>query len=145
MQSLPQKSKQIFRAYLFIFTAVLEILFLTVPLCIVKNIFLFFGLQIFLFLCFFLALFLLLPRYFEQYRYAVSPGGLSIQKGFLFFRKIRIPAKKVLYTEILSNPLQRRYGLCTLIIYMTGADRILLSQIELSAAIHIKVKLNEQI
>lgn len=145
MQPLPQKSKQIFRAYLFILTAALEIPFLTVPLLVIRNIYLFIGLQIFLLLCFLFALFFLLPKYFEQYRYAVSPNGLSIQKGFLFFRKIRIPAKKVLYTEILSNPLQRRYGLCTLIIYMTGADRILLSQIERSAAVHIKVKLNEQI
>ncbi len=58
-----------------------------------------------------------------RYRYSayhVSPQGILIRRGVLWRTVSYVPRSRVQHTDVSQGPLQRAYGLATLVIYTAG-------------------------
>ena len=58
-----------------------------------------------------------------EYRYAryrVSPRGLEIRRGVLWREHAFVPRSRVQHTDVSQGPLERQFGLSTLIVYTAG-------------------------
>ena len=58
-----------------------------------------------------------------EYRYAsyrVDPNGLEIRRGVYFRAVTNVPRSRVQHTDVAQGPLQRRYGLATLVVHTAG-------------------------
>lgn len=64
---------------------------------------------------------LFLPRKrWERARWTISRAGLEIKKG-VFFRSItNVPRSRVQHTDVTQGPIQRRFGLATLVVHTAG-------------------------
>ena len=62
-----------------------------------------------------------LPRKrWEHARWTISRAGLEIKKG-VFFRSItNVPRSRVQHTDVTQGPIQRRFGLATLVVHTAG-------------------------
>lgn len=72
--------------------------------------------------------------------YVVEPEGIEIRRG-VFWRAItRVPRSRVQHTDVLQGPLERRYGLGTLVIYTAGTahSRVDLAGLEHGTALRIR-------
>jgi membrane protein YdbS with pleckstrin-like domain len=67
--------------------------------------------------------------------YRVDPHGIEIRRGVLWRRTISVPKSRVQHTDVSQGPLQRRYGLGTLVIYTAGTDH---AKVELSGLSHAR-------
>lgn len=54
--------------------------------------------------------------------YAVNPEGIQIRRGVLWRNVIRVPRSRVQHTDVTQGPLERRFGLGTLVIYTAGTQ-----------------------
>jgi hypothetical protein len=54
--------------------------------------------------------------------YAVHASGIEIWKGILWRRVISVPRSRVQHTDVEQGPLQRRYGVATLVIHTAGTE-----------------------
>ena len=72
--------------------------------------------------------------------YKVDPQGIEIRKGVVWRKVINVPRSRVQHTDVSQGPLERRYGLGTLIIYTAGTEhaRILLSGLDHATALLIR-------
>lgn len=52
--------------------------------------------------------------------YTVNPEGIQIRRGVLWRTVIRVPRSRVQHTDVTEGPLERRFGLGTLVIYTAG-------------------------
>lgn len=60
-----------------------------------------------------------------EYRYAsyrVDGNGLEIRRGVYFRAVTNVPRSRVQHTDVAQGPLQRRFGLATLIVHTAGND-----------------------
>ena len=60
-----------------------------------------------------------------EYRYAsyrVDQNGLEIRRGVLFRAVINVPRSRVQHTDVSQGPLQRRFGLATLVVHTAGTS-----------------------
>jgi membrane protein YdbS with pleckstrin-like domain len=60
-----------------------------------------------------------------EYRYAsyrVDLNGLEIRRGVLFRTVINVPRSRVQHTDVSQGPLQRRFGLATLVVHTAGTS-----------------------
>jgi uncharacterized protein len=55
-------------------------------------------------------------------RYRVDDHGIEIARGHAWRRLITVPRSRVQHTDVTQGPLERRFGLATLIIYTAGTD-----------------------
>jgi membrane protein YdbS with pleckstrin-like domain len=61
------------------------------------------------------------PAWHHQYlRYRVDRRGLRIQRGVLWRKVVSIPTTRVQHTDVTQGPLQRNYGLATLVLHTAG-------------------------
>jgi membrane protein YdbS with pleckstrin-like domain len=67
--------------------------------------------------------------------YRVDPQGIEIRRGVVWRRAITVPKSRVQHTDVSQGPLQRKYGLGTLIIYTAGTDH---AKVELSGLNHAR-------
>ena len=81
-----------------------------------------------------------LPRYVDNYKINFSKSYITVQKGFLFSKEVEIEKNKILYSTLVSNPLQRLFGICSIVLFAPGIGRIILSQLTKSQALYIKEK-----
>ena len=71
-----------------------------------------------------------------EYRYAsyrVDANGLEIRRGVYFRAVTNVPRSRVQHTDVAQGPLQRRFGLATLIIHTAGTDS---AQVHLAGLTH---------
>jgi len=60
-----------------------------------------------------------------EYRFAayrVDGNGLEIRRGVYFRAVINVPRSRVQHTDVAQGPLQRRFGLATLIVHTAGNE-----------------------
>jgi membrane protein YdbS with pleckstrin-like domain len=55
-------------------------------------------------------------------RYRLDEGGIEIRRGVFWRRVTSVPRSRVQHTDVSQGPLERRYGLGTLVVYTAGAD-----------------------
>ena len=77
------------------------------------------------------------------YRYAsyrVDDAGIEICRGVVWRRVIRVPRTRVQHTDVSQGPIERSYGLGTLVIYTAGTDfaRVQLAGLAHSVALAIR-------
>ena len=77
-----------------------------------------------------LALIILLARFvyrwpvvhYRHTSYRVDTQGIQIRTGVFWRVVINVPRSRVQHTDVSQGPLERRYGLGTLVIYTAGTD-----------------------
>jgi membrane protein YdbS with pleckstrin-like domain len=67
--------------------------------------------------------------------YRVDLQGIEIRRGVIWRRTISIPKSRVQHTDVSQGPLQRRYGLGTLVIYTAGTNY---ARVELPGLSHVR-------
>jgi membrane protein YdbS with pleckstrin-like domain len=72
--------------------------------------------------------------------YRVDQQGIEIRRGVIWRKIINVPRSRVQHTDVSQGPLERRYGLGTLVIYTAGTDhaRVALSGLEHNIALGIR-------
>jgi len=55
-------------------------------------------------------------------RYRVDADGIEIRQGVVWRTVTNVPRSRVQHTDVSQGPLQRRYGLGTLVIHTAGTD-----------------------
>jgi membrane protein YdbS with pleckstrin-like domain len=54
--------------------------------------------------------------------YKVDEVGIQIRRGVFWRKVINVPRSRVQHTDVSQGPLERRYGLGTLVLYTAGTD-----------------------
>jgi len=54
--------------------------------------------------------------------WSVDSAGLSIRRGVWWRHVIRVPRSRVQHTDVTQGPLERRYGLGTLVVHTAGTE-----------------------
>ena len=65
--------------------------------------------------------------------YRVDDRGIEIHWGVVWRRVINVPRSRIQHTDVSQGPLERRYGLGTLVIYTAGTDH---AQVDLPGLAH---------
>jgi membrane protein YdbS with pleckstrin-like domain len=78
-----------------------------------------------------------------EYRHAsyrVDALGIEIRRGVFWRTVINVPRSRVQHTDVSQGPLERRFGLGTLVIYTAGTDhaRVTLAGLEHGRALRIR-------
>lgn len=59
---------------------------------------------------------------YRRIRYMVSPLGMEIRRGVIWRHIINVPRSRVQHTDVAQGPLQRRYGVGTLVTHTAGTQ-----------------------
>jgi membrane protein YdbS with pleckstrin-like domain len=59
---------------------------------------------------------------YARTRYRVDDRGIEIRRGVFWRSVTNVPRSRVQHTDVSQGPLERRYGLGTLVIYTAGTD-----------------------
>lgn len=72
--------------------------------------------------------------------YKVDERGIEIRKGVLWRQAIQVPRSRVQHTDVSQGPIERAFGLGTLVIYTagTGHARVDLAGLEHATALRIR-------
>ena len=72
--------------------------------------------------------------------YKADPQGIEIRKGVVWRRVIHVPRSRVQHTDVSQGPIERGFGLGTLVIYTAGTDhaRVDLAGLEHGTALRIR-------
>jgi membrane protein YdbS with pleckstrin-like domain len=72
--------------------------------------------------------------------YRVDAQGIEIRRGVYWRRILNIPRSRVQHTDVSQGPVERKYGLGTLVIYTAGTDhaRVALSGLDYATAVRIR-------
>lgn len=72
--------------------------------------------------------------------YRVDDRGLEIRRGVFWREVVTVPRSRVQHTDVSQGPLERRYGLGTLVVYTAGTDhaKVTLSGLDHSVALAIR-------
>jgi hypothetical protein len=72
--------------------------------------------------------------------YRVDDQGLEIRSGVYWRRVVNVPRSRVQHTDVSQGPLQRSYGLGTLVVYTAGTEhaRVELSGLDHARALHLR-------
>lgn len=62
------------------------------------------------------------PLEYRHASYRVDANGLEIRRGVYFRAVINVPRSRVQHTDVAQGPLQRRFGLATLIVHTAGNE-----------------------
>ena len=60
------------------------------------------------------------PMAYRRASYAIDDSGIEIRRGVLWRRVVNVARSRVQHTDVAQGPLERRYGLATLLIYTAG-------------------------
>ncbi len=73
---------------------------------------------------------LVLPRKrYERARWTISRAGLEIRSGVVFRELTSVPRSRVQHLDVTQGPIQRRFGLATLVVHTAGQQH---SEVELA-------------
>ena len=72
--------------------------------------------------------------------YRVDDLGIEIRRGVFWRDVINVPRSRVQHTDVAQGPLERRYGLGTLVVYTAGSDhaRVSLGGLRHDVALRIR-------
>lgn len=75
--------------------------------------------------------------------YRVDDRGLEIRRGVFWREVVNVPRSRVQHTDVSQGPLERKYGLGTLVVYTAGTDhaRVSLSGLDHQLAMDIREQL----
>ena len=59
---------------------------------------------------------------YQHTSYRMDGLGLEIRRGVYWRARIHVPRSRVQHTDVSQGPVERRYGLGTLVIYTAGTD-----------------------
>ena len=59
---------------------------------------------------------------YRYWSYRLDAQGIEIRSGVVFRRVTTVPRSRVQHTDVSQGPIERRYGLGTLVIYTAGTD-----------------------
>jgi uncharacterized protein len=59
---------------------------------------------------------------YEHTAYLLDGDGLQVRRGVLWQTVTHVPRSRVQHTDVSQGPLERRYGLGTLVVYTAGTD-----------------------
>ena len=80
---------------------------------------------------------------YSRLRWRIGEVGLEIHRGVLWRHQISIPVARVQHADVSQGPLQRQFGLGTLIVHTAGTQN---SSVELDGLAHgLAVELRDQI
>lgn len=72
-------------------------------------------------LCSFLWLFFIwAPRSVKRKQYLLRELDINFQSGYLFWKMVSVSNNRIQHMEVSQGPIERRYGLATLVIYTAG-------------------------
>ena len=79
-------------------------------------------------------------REYQHASYRVDEQGIEIRKGVFWRVTINVPRSRVQHTDVSQGPIERRYGLGTLIIHTAGTDhaKVELAGLEHGVALRIR-------
>ncbi len=80
---------------------------------------------------------------YQHTSYRVDAQGIEIRRGVYWRVVIHVPRARVQHTDVSQGPVERRYGLGTLVIYTAGTDyaRIALAGLEYAVATRLRDQL----
>ena len=72
--------------------------------------------------------------------YRLSEQGIQIRRGVLWRQAITVPRNRIQHTDVSQGPLERRFGLATLLVHTAGTmfARVTLSGLEKGRALAIR-------
>ena len=73
------------------------------------------------------------PRAYRHTSYRVDEQGMEIRRGVYWRVVINVPRSRVQHIDVSQGPIERRYGLGTLVIYTAGTDH---AKVELEGLEH---------
>ena len=75
--------------------------------------------------------------------YRVDDRGLEIRRGVFWREVVNVPRSRVQHTDVSQGPLERKYGLGTLVVYTAGTDhaKVTLSGLDHEVALAIREQL----
>lgn len=82
-------------------------------------------------------------RVYEHTFYRVDDQGIEIRKGVYWRVVINVPRSRVQHIDVSQGPIERRYGLGTLVIYTAGTEhaKVELQGLEHGRALEIRANL----
>jgi len=80
------------------------------------------------------------PLKFRHLSWRLSSTGLEIRRGVCFRHRISVPRARVQHTDVTRGPLERRFGLATLIVHTAGSadNQIPLEGLEHQVALGVR-------
>ena len=75
------------------------------------------------------------PLAYRFASYRLDQQGIEIRSGVYWRRVVNVPRSRVQHTDVSQGPLQRSYGLGTLVVYTAGTDH---ARVELSGLDHTR-------
>jgi membrane protein YdbS with pleckstrin-like domain len=80
------------------------------------------------------------PIAYRHTSYRVDDQGIEIRRGVYWRAVINVPRSRVQHIDVSQGPLERRYGLATLIIYTAGTEhaKVQLAGLEHGRALSIR-------
>jgi uncharacterized protein len=81
--------------------------------------------------------------YYRYASYVVDAEGIEIRLGVVWRTVTNVPRSRVQHTDVSQGPIERRYGLGTLIVYTAGTDhsRVTLSGLDFTLAQRLRTHL----
>jgi uncharacterized protein len=75
--------------------------------------------------------------------YRLDDRGIEIRRGVFWREVVNVPRSRVQHTDVSQGPLERRYGLGTLVVYTAGTDhaKVTLSGLSHDVALDIREQL----
>jgi membrane protein YdbS with pleckstrin-like domain len=61
-------------------------------------------------------------KHYERRRYRLSETELRIRRGLLFHVEISVPYSRIQHTDVSRGPIERSFGLATLIVHTAGTE-----------------------
>lgn len=101
-----------------------------------------------LLLCSFLWLFFLwAPKICARMRYLVREQDVSLQKGFMFWKLASVSFNRIQHLEVGQGPIERAYGIATLVIFTAGTlgSNLQIPGLTLTTAQQLKAQLLDNI
>ena len=77
---------------------------------------------------------------YRHTRYRVDERGLEIRRGVIWRGVTNVPRSRVQHTDVAQGPLDRRYGLGTLVVHTAGTDhaKVMLEGLDHGVALEIR-------
>lgn len=86
------------------------------------------------------------PVEYRRTFYRVDELGVEICRGVVFRRLIAVPRSRLQHTDISEGPIERRYGLATLVLHTAGSvnSSISLRGLDRGTALHLREALSPE-
>jgi len=60
------------------------------------------------------------PLELRRTRWRIGPDGMEIKRGVVWRHVVNVPSSRIQHTDVAQGPIQRRFGLATLVVHTAG-------------------------